>query len=172
MEKIDWNKNVAMFLDIDGVLATSAQHYSNPRKWNPKFQTYQLDKKCVNVFNEVCKIINPIVILSSDWKFHYDLKTINEYFKSNDVVYEVSDYTPDLWGVDFFSLEELEICRAQEILKYVNKHNIKYYIAIDDLDLSLFIRKNFIHTPRHNEGIKQSGVKEKILKLYKTFKLN
>ena len=46
--------------------------------------------------------------------------------------------------------------------------------AVDDLDLSEkfgeisgnYIRglKNFVHCPKHMEGIKQTGVKEKILK--------
>jgi len=31
----------------------------------------------------------------------------------------------------------------------------------------LYGLKNFVHTPRSNEGIKQSGIKEKIIKFLK-----
>jgi hypothetical protein len=58
----------------------------------------------------------------------------------------------------------VEACRSAEILKYVNEHQICNYIAVDDLDLSPWIT-NFVRTPRSNEGIKQSGIKDKILKV-------
>ena len=68
-------------------------------------------------------------------------------------------------GVKFKSLAQLEDCRADEILKYVHEHDIERWIAIDDLDLSPWIPdEHFVCTPRSNEGIKQSGIKNKIIK--------
>jgi hypothetical protein len=66
-------------------------------------------------------------------------------------------------------------------LDWLNKHpEVTHWVAIDDLDMSVeylskhFSHKdgldenpgltNFVHTPMSNEGIKQSGVKDKILK--------
>lgn len=153
-----------IFLDIDGVLATSHQFYTNRKKW-PDYGRYRFDDKCVKVFNEILKKTDPILILSSDWKGHYSIDTMNNIFKINEIEGEISDITSNLWGVKFTSVAQLEDCRADEILKYVHEHNIEHWIAIDDLDLSPWISdENFIRTPRANEGIKQSGIKNKILK--------
>lgn len=152
-----------IFLDIDGVLATTAQFYSKKR--HEEWDCYRFDSKCVKVFNDVIEKINPIIILSSDWKHHYNLKTMNNIFEWNGINGKITDYTPSLWGVDFFKASELEACRASEIQIFVNDHKINNWIAIDDLDLSPYIsEENFVHTPLANEGIKQSGVKDKILK--------
>ena len=118
-----------------------------------------------NVLNEIIKKINPIIVLSSDWKNQYNIETMNNIFEWNGIGVKISDYTPNLWGVDFFTLRELEECRSSEILKFVKENDIKKWISIDDLDLSPYIsEENFVHTPRPNEGIKQSGIKDKILK--------
>ncbi|MFW6247298.1 MAG: hypothetical protein ACOC22_03965, partial [bacterium] len=70
--------------------------------------------------------------------------------------------TPIHWGYKFTSYQELEACRASEILGHVNENDIKKYIAIDDLDLKPWLGDNFIHTPRVSEGIKQTGILNKI----------
>lgn len=152
-----------IFLDIDGVLATTAQFYSKKRheEWN----CYRFDPKCVKIFNEIIEKTNPIIILSSDWKTQYKFETMNNIFDWNGINGKISDYTPNLWGVEFFKVDDLEACRASEIQIHVNNNQIKKWVAIDDLNLSPYIgEKKFVHTPRVNEGIKQSGVKDKILK--------
>ena len=76
----------------------------------------------------------------------------------------------------------MELERSIEILDWLEKHpEVTNWVAVDDLNMSIdylskhFTHKdpdnnekpgltNFVHTPRSNEGIKQSGVKEKILK--------
>ena len=155
------NKQPHIFLDIDGVLATSHQYGS--KKLHPKYNCYPFDKKCVIVFNEIIEKIKPEIILSSDWKFHYNIEQMNEIFNWNGIDIKITDTTPNLWGTRFFSLSELENCRASEILLYATDYELTNYVAIDDLNLSKWIPNNFVHTPRANEGIKQSGVKEKII---------
>jgi hypothetical protein len=152
-----------IFLDIDGVLATTNQYYSNPKKWHEEYACYRFDKKCVDVFNEIIKKINPIIILSSDWQNHYTIEQLNEIFEWNEVNCKISDVTGTAWGDKFTKLSELEECRAYDIIQYAKKHGIKKYLAIDDLNLSRWLGDYFVHTPRANEGIKQSGIKEKIL---------
>lgn len=153
-----------IFLDIDGVLATTHQFYTNRKKW-PDYGRYRFDDKCVKVFNEVLKKTDPIIVLSSDWKLEYTINALNNIFKVNDIEGVVSDITPSLWGTKFTSYAQLEDCRADEILKYVHEHDTEHWVAIDDLDLSPWIPDNFIHCRRANEGIKQSSIKDKIIKM-------
>jgi len=156
-----------IFLDIDGVLATSYQYNTNRKKWHPTFDCYRFDEKCVKVFNSILDNVSGVtVILSSDWKHHYSIAQMNEIFKWNAVNTIVSDTTGSSWGVMFTSIQQLEECRAYEINKYVAEHNLTNWIAIDDLDLSTWISpEHFVRTPRVSEGIKQCGIKDKILNL-------
>lgn len=166
------NDKLYLFLDIDGVLATTAQYYTNKKKWHPAYDCYRFDEKCVKIFNEVLeKFDDLIIILSSDWKLHYTTPEMNDIFKWNGVKAVVSGKTPSSWGVEFKSLQQLEQCRAHEIKKYVENHNVQYYVAIDDLDLAPWLPEgSFIRTPRANEGLKQSGIKEKLITTLNNFK--
>ena len=155
-----------IFLDIDGVLATTHQYYTNRKKWHDMYDCYRFDEKCVKVFNEILSKTDPVIILSSDWKLRYNLEIMNEIFKWNAVNAVVTDITDNLWGVKFKSVAQLQDCRADEILKYVHENQIENWLAIDDLDLSPWIdEQHFVRTPRANEGIKQSGIKDKILNI-------
>lgn len=159
---------IHIFLDIDGVLATSNQYHSKKR--HPKFDKYPFDKKCVNVFNEIVLMFNPIIILSSDWALHHSINEMNEIFEWNNLKCIITDTTRFLWKYEYHKMDELEICRATEILEYVEDYNLTKYIAIDDLNLKKWIDDNFIHTPRANEGIKQTHIKEKIIMKLNKFK--
>ena len=69
----------------------------------------------------------------------------------------------------WFKMTELEQTRSLEILEYLKDHpEITKWVAVDDLDMSLregWGLTNFVLTPRkYYEGIKQSGVKDKIIK--------
>ena len=161
---MDLNKPT-IFLDIDGVLATTAQYYTNKKSWHPMYACYRFDEKCVKVFNSIVEKTNPVIILSSDWKDHYTINQLNEIFEWNGVNAKISGVTNSSWGVMFKSLQQLEECRSYEINTYVGKNDITNWVAVDDLNLKLWIPENFVHCTRVNEGIKQSGVKDKILKI-------
>ena len=158
-----------IFLDIDGVLSLDFDEYeySNKSKWFEKMpERCPLNKKAVKKFNEILAlVINPVIVLSSDWKDHYNIDLMNEFFEWQGIICPITDYTKTLWGIDFFRVQQLEDCRAAEILDFVGRYDIQRWVAIDDLDLSPWIPNNFVHTPRGNEGIKQSGVKDKILNI-------
>jgi hypothetical protein len=154
-----------IFLDIDGVLATTVQYYTNRKKWHPMYDCYRFDEKCVKIFNDIIEKTNPIIILSSDWKDRYTINALNEIFEWNKVNAKVSDVTSSSWGVEFTRLQQLEECRSFEINRYVVEHGLTKWVAIDDLNLKLWMPENFVHCTRANEGIKQSGVKDKILKI-------
>jgi hypothetical protein len=157
--------SIILFTDIDGVLCVTEQYFTNKDKWNSEYHRYKFDEKCVKVFNQIIEKVKPVIVLSSDWKDSYTIEQLNRIFEINMVNAKIFDITPQLWGIKYFNLTELEECRANEILKYVEDHNIKKFIAIDDLNLSKWLPNNFIRTPIANEGIKQSGIKDKIFKL-------
>ena len=161
------NSKLHIFLDIDGVLATSNQYYTNPKKWHAEYTCYRFDKKCVDVFNSILDNLNDfVIILSSDWQDKYSLEAMNQIFEWNEVNAKITEFTGMAWGVKFFSVSELEECRAYDINKYVEDHEIENWLAIDDLDLSPWIDEtHFVRTPRANEGIKQSSKKDKILSI-------
>ena len=46
-----------------------------------------------------------------------------------------------------------------------NNDKVTNWVSVDDLDMSLFLGENFVLTPKENEGIKQSGIKEKLIKI-------
>ncbi len=161
------NNSIYLFLDIDGVLATTRQFYS--KKLHPKHNCYRFDPKCTTVFNNIFSSYNIVIIISSDWKDDYSIDDFNEIFEWNGIKFKVDDVTPSLWDIKYKSLQELEACRANEIQDYITEHHIEKFIIIDDLDLSPWFPDNFIRTPRVMEGIKQSGIKEKILTKLNTF---
>jgi hypothetical protein len=162
--KINKNNRVLM-LDIDGVMATTNQFYTNRKKWNPIYNSYRFDDKCVRVLNKIIEARNPTIVISSDWRNNYDIGMLNKIFQINGINGTVADVTVDLWGVIFTSYQQLEECRAHEILEYVHRHELSNYVVVDDLNLSPWIPDNFVHCKYVNQGIKQSGVKEKILKV-------
>jgi hypothetical protein len=81
-------------------------------------------------------------------------------FKEYGVIKSPIDVTPD---TVLKRMSDLEGNRVSEINTWLNNHpEVTHWVAIDDLDLSKL--PNFVHTKKMKEGIKQSGIKEKILK--------
>jgi hypothetical protein len=156
-----------IFLDLDDVLTTMFQYNQKQQKWDKEYNRYHFDAKCVKVFNFIIEKTNPIIILSSDWKLKYSIEQMNRIFEINGVKAVVTDYTPNLWGTVYKSMQQLEECRSEEILKYVvdNANIVDKWVAIDDLNLFPWIPDNFVRCTHVTEGIKQSGVKDKILKI-------
>ncbi|GAI85936.1 unnamed protein product [marine sediment metagenome] len=140
-------------------------YVENMRQWYPKFNRYRLNGGAVKILNEICAKVDPILILSSDWKNDYSIADMNEFFEWCGITHKIGDYTSSLWKVRFTSFQQLEECRAAEILLYVHEREVENYVAIDDLDLSPWIPNNFVHTPNSNMGIKTSNVREKIIKI-------
>jgi hypothetical protein len=169
-----------IFLDIDGVIATSqCWGRGNENKWD----SYMFDPKCVAVLNFILKETGADIVLSSDWKSHYSLFEMNEIFTHNGVIKGPICFTP---SSKTYTGDNLEGGRCDEILGWLKHHgtstkvsqNTREYdikwVAIDDLDMSekfddisgnyVTGLKNFVHCTKHMEGIKQCGIKEKILK--------
>jgi len=157
-----------IFLDLDGVLCTFNEYMRPTSKFWQKHKEakelrlpYQFNSKCVKVFNEILIITDADIVLSSDWRTHWNLQELDNIFKYNKVIKSPMDVT-EVFPTSFSHLEKN---RAHEIDIYRQKHNLENYVIVDDLDLLPFVPKErFVHTIER-EGIKQSNVKQKILNI-------
>lgn len=150
-----------IFIDIDGVLATApCWNMSQDNKWN----VYPFDKKAVKVLNKILEETGAEMVLSSDWKYHYSLNEIKEIFiEFNDVIKTPFDMTAKLPTPNGSDLEGGRVGEINLWLKEnKEKLGVTHWVAVDDL--KMFDLDNFVHCPKEMEGIKQTGIKEKIIK--------
>lgn len=147
-----------IYLDIDGVLCLGSEIHPKLTKWG---YTHRFNAKAVKVLNEILQKTDAEIIISSDWKYHYTLKDLQEIFEWQKVIKGPMGVTESLPNKVLQLLEEF---RAKEILKHVEENNPIKWVAVDDLDLSYWITPtHFTRCTRWYEGIKQSGIKEKII---------
>jgi hypothetical protein len=143
------------------------------------------DKKAIKVLNSILEETGAEIVVSSDWRFHANLEELGDYYESQGIIKRpiggtenFKDIFPSEWKRLRFRAD-LELERSMEINHWVENHpEVTHWVAIDDLDMSVdYLSKvftsedgsipgltNFVHTPYSNEGIKQSGIKEKVLK--------
>lgn len=149
-----------LFLDIDGVLATDKQFVMLPdaKSYIQKYHCYPFDNRCVKVFNKLFKNYDIKIVLSSDWRLHFNLEELQDIFRINGMCHVPQD-TTQKEDISF----DLKRSRALQIKKYIEKHNIgNDFIVLDDIDFGNFFEDHFIHCKYTGEGIKQSGLREKI----------
>ena len=137
------------------------------------------DTKAIKVLNEILKETGAEIVVSSDWKLHATLEELGNYYESQGIIKRPIALTPNLkdctvHGNNFIwsTRWESEQLRTIEIKQYLHDHpEITHWVSIDDLNMGKigepwkddWAITNFVLTPKSNEGIKQSGVKEKIL---------
>jgi hypothetical protein len=147
------------------------------------------DDKAVKVLNEILEETGAEIVVSSDWRLHANLEELGDYYESQGIIKrpiavtdQFKDVFPKEWNAFRFRAE-LELERSMEIGHWLENHpEVTHWAAVDDLNMSAeFLSKyfskeesdknpgltNFVLTPRSREGIKQSGVKEKIIKFLK-----
>jgi len=147
-----------IYLDLDGVLSLGSEIHPKLTEWG---YVHRFNAKAVQMFNEVLEVTNADIIISSDWKQHYSLESLQGIFKWQKVIKVPIDITPSL---KFTSMQLLEENRAKEILEHVDKFKPGFWVAIDDLDLRTWINdKHFVLCPRFMEGIKQIGKMNEII---------
>jgi hypothetical protein len=166
-----------LFLDHDGVICLSnnwGSRYKKQKKWGGRkmsmtlrevpieFRFDNFDKKAIKVLNEVLSETNTEIVVSSDWKLHGSLEDIGKYYELMGIIKKPIDFTPDMYTQN----KTIEFIRSLEIKKWLeNNDKVTNWVSVDDLDMSLFLGENFVLTPKENEGIKQSGIKEKLIKI-------
>lgn len=160
-----------IFLDIDGVLATHKEFWVCRPKYYKKYPEaeelkipYPFNTGCVKVFNEILEKTEAEIVLSSDWRTHWTLDELDKIFKFNKVIKSPINVT----NREVASMSNLERNRAYQIGAFISDHKITNWVAIDDLDMKSYMSitgdddKMFV--TRDNEGLKQTGLKEKIIK--------
>jgi hypothetical protein len=160
--------NPILFLDIDGVMSTYGEYLRNRNKFWKKYDEarelqmpYSFNPGCVKVLNEILEKTNAEIVITSDWREDYSLQALGNIFKFNKVIKSPIDVTEVISG----KLIEKVKNRAKEIDIYIQKHSIETYVIIDDFDLSPYVPKDKFVITIEREGIKQSNIKHKILKI-------
>ena len=157
-----------IFLDLDGVLSTVNEFFITRKEyWNnyPDAEKlgirYPFNSECVKIFNEILLETGAEIVLSSDWRYHRNLEELDLVFKFNGVIKSPKDLT----DIDPISMGNLTKNRAHEIKKYILDHHLKDYIIIDDLPVDYYFRTDRFVKTDDFEGIKELGIKEKILEI-------
>lgn len=152
------------------------------------------DQKAVKVLNEILEETDAEIVVSSDWRLYATLEELGDYYQSQGIIKRPIDVTEEFhytnWvnegfvsddedsGFSWSRSESREQERHFEIMRYLGKYpSITKWVAIDDLHMGIRVENswrgaydrtwglnNFVWTPLSNEGIKQSGIKEKVLK--------
>ena len=145
------------------------------------------DLKAVKVLNQILETTNAEIVVSSDWRMHATLEELGEYYTSKGIIKKpiaVTDFFKDIYPSEWGGMRfraDLELERSMEIGHWLENHpEVTHWVAVDDLNMSVeflgdrFASKdgsdskpgltNFVLTPRAWEGIKQSGIKNKIIK--------
>jgi hypothetical protein len=153
-----------IFLDIDGVVATTREHNMThmAKTYVHKYNVYPYNPKCVKVLNKILEETQATIIMSSDWKLYFDLDQLADIFKINGI-----DKAPVMVTHNFYKKhkgKELEDIRTIEIKAFLEEHEVEKYVVVDDLDMSEGFGNKFVLCGNSFEGIKKSGLKEKIIK--------
>jgi hypothetical protein len=160
--------------------------HDDPIDVNVRFDNF--DKKCVNILNKIIEETGCEIVVTSDWRLGATLEEMGIYYENQGIIKKPIDFTHSMSYEEYeqsrvnntfknynyyYKYDEV---RANEIRKYLSEHpEITHWVAIDDLDMRYYSYdytgeiiipwglKNFIMT-RFNEGLKQTGLKDKILK--------
>lgn len=180
-----------IFLDNDGVICLSNNWGGRDKKWakyrsaNPESSKFlsdappsvrfdNFDTKAVRVLNQILEETGAEIVVSSDWKKFATLEELGDYYIEQGIIKRPIATTKSFIGTDKpegfqwdMSLR-YEQERSLEINQFIKDNpQITHWVAVDDLDMTwtgVWGVENFVITPRLNEGIKQVGVKEKIIR--------
>jgi hypothetical protein len=184
-----------IFLDNDGVICLASNWGSRYKKRkqtytkdNPmsmdieppvEYRLDDFDTKAIDVLNNILTETGAEIVVSSDWKLHATLEELGDYYISQGIIKKPIAVTPNLadFDSDTYNLFKwkywFERSRVLEIEEYLKANpDVTHWVAVDDMNMSPDANqghglKNFVHTPYSHEGIKQSGIKKKILKYLK-----
>lgn len=152
-----------IFLDLDGVMVPFWGLPSNDFA-SSKDNIWDADpfsKLAVKHLNYILEKTDAEIVISSDWRNHYELSILQSIFEFNGVIKAPIDVTENSL---LYVASDLEGGRVAEIKSYVKKHNLKYWVSIDDLDM-FSLGPHFVHCKRPNsEGLKQTGLRDKVIK--------
>lgn len=166
-----------IYLDIDGVLATHKQYLikKTSTSYLSEYNCYPYDGRCVKIFNDILEETDAEIILSSDWSLYYTLEQMDEIFKINGIIkspYQIAH--PKAFRLSANAALNRGFSIDEHL--FFHQHEFSNYVIIDDLDITCYNDSwsqertvnydNFVHCSRGDfEGIKQTEIKDKILKV-------
>ena len=143
------------------------------------------NKKAIDVLNEILEETGAEIVVSSDWKRWATVEEMGEYYESQGIKKKPIAFTKRVGECTCYNEHTfawsprwmLEQERSLEIQQYLVDHpEVTQWVAIDDLNMGIpqvheswgdmemdWGLSNFVLTPKGSEGIKQTGIKEKIL---------
>lgn len=140
------------------------------------------DKKAIKVLNKIIENSDCEIVITSDWRAWATLEELGDYYEQQGIIKKPIGFTPSINDVEvpsnfkWHSSFDLEQERYWEINNWLATNKVDKWVAIDDLHLGKTIvnpsgvdarewgLENFVWCPVGYEGIKQTGIKEKILK--------
>jgi len=142
------------------------------------------NNKAIGILNEILEETNAEIVVSSDWKRWASVEEMGEYYESQGLKKKPISFTKNLGECEvpqnfpWSRTYDLEQSRSLEIKQYLREHpEITHWVAVDDLNMGILQTNetwgememdwgltNFVLTPKSIEGIKQTGIKEKIIK--------
>jgi len=175
-----------LFLDNDGVICLSNNWGSRFKKQkkarifvsndsgmpvNLRFDNF--DKKAIKVLNSILLETGAEIVVSSDWKRWATIEELGDYYLEQGIIKRPVGVTKFFKDLGLNALEHspddsLEIERHYEILDWLSRNPmVTKWVAVDDLNMSDIGRSwglnNFVLVPRSDQGLKQCGLKEKVL---------
>jgi hypothetical protein len=175
-----------IFLDHDGVICLDGQwgtrfnkqnHYTRenrpPLKSMPIMERFDdFDKDCVEALNEILRITDCEIVVSSDWRSWATIEEMKEYYLSQGIIKGPIDFTPFAFVGEISNLAKearqqnavLECVRAFEIKKWLEQNQVFSWVAIDDMNLGMgsWGLSNFVHCLEHN-GLSNPEIKKELL---------
>lgn len=137
-----------IFLDHHGVLCTKT-YLSDKNE-------YRFDQNCVNVLNTILKKYPQLdIIISSDCNSWMTQEEVRAFYHEQGIVRQPLDFLSSSQTKLFLS--DCAKKRSNEILEWVNQHEIKEYIVIDDLELNL---DNFIRIHDPTKGLQNDNINQ------------
>lgn len=131
-----------IFLDIDGVVR------SYRPKQNKQIQNHIACYFHVDAINHLKKLQEEFqskIIITSTWRYIYDLNTLKEFFQIFDIYIEDTIKDGN---------------RKDMIQSYIDEHDIQAYIILDDLDLTSTYGFHQIQTNDHFNQINYEHAKK------------
>jgi hypothetical protein len=142
------------------------------------------DKRAIKILNGILEETGAEIVVSSDWRLYATLDELGEYYLSQGIIKRPIGITnKKLINCDvpnnfiWSRVWDLEQTRSLEIHQYLKDNpQITHWVAVDDLNMGKngldssiefdhdWGLSNFVLTSRSDKGIKESGVKEKIIK--------
>lgn len=128
-------KRPILFLDIDGVLNSESYMKTLPSEF---YAHDAINPEAIKMLNEIKKETGCNIVLSSMWRYSYNIRVMDELFQSRGALFSLLDYTPHLTSNEIdFQKASKDLDREHKVDSDCLKHVRR------GLEIELWIRRNF-----------------------------